>query len=415
MNNNQTFWTLLVIQINKLLILKLNIASISFNKSINSFDVDSLKFNIDPQKQEDHINKILIYCKTENLEQNLAYRMRIKSFLCQLGEFYFFLDVKNVNQNKDLILLLIIVQNVLFLIKINLKPQHLIKFNQNLDLGGLVRLLIMQNYAIKIEVFVWEDGILAMIYVIKDIQEDCVKNVIDLMQEEKDNSLKTINNWIVNRNNSFFLISIWAILLLYQLVKNIEKTNQLYVYLKPRSNQNFAEFLFKLNQDHESILLKLFLNYFCVFSLIFTFNIYFSISLDFVKPSNDTSFLWLIILNIFQLKFKLSNQFIVEFQQCSDLCFLDINYLFWILTTINFRIELYLKLCILDQLEKLLYFLDLFQFWQFEKYQIKTIYQVMNLQFMNLKIISHGFMDFQFLDILTQQNKIQKTYRIFIQ
>ncbi|CAD8178031.1 unnamed protein product [Paramecium pentaurelia] len=61
------------------------------------------------------------------LVQPIKYKMGINCLFVQLGEFYTFLVVKNVNQYKDIILQLIIVQNILFFIKINLKSLHQIK------------------------------------------------------------------------------------------------------------------------------------------------------------------------------------------------------------------------------------------------------------------------------------------------
>ncbi|CAD8140549.1 unnamed protein product [Paramecium octaurelia] len=87
---------------------------------------------------------------------------------------------------------------------------------------------------------------------------------------------------------TFLLISIWSILPTLLTIQSIERSNQLFALLKVR--KQFVEILFKLNQDHESILLKLFLNYLWVFCLIFTFNIRFSFSLNVVKQSNDTSY-----------------------------------------------------------------------------------------------------------------------------
>ncbi|CAD8119154.1 unnamed protein product [Paramecium sonneborni] len=95
-------------------------------------------------------------------------------------------------------------------------------------------------------------------------------------------------NDLQNSISPFVLILIWAIFSTYLTIKSVEKTNQLYTSLKLQTK--YAQIIFKLGQDHESILLKLYLNYLWIFSTIFTFNISFSFSLGFLKQSNDTSY-----------------------------------------------------------------------------------------------------------------------------
>ncbi|CAD8082452.1 unnamed protein product [Paramecium primaurelia] len=275
----------------------IRVSTISFNKSINSFDLGSLTFNIDPYKQEDYINEILIYCKTENQDQNLAYRMRIKSFLCQLGEFYIFSGCQKCQSEQGFY-------------SVTYNSTKCSIFDKN-------KFEAITSNKIQLKSGFWRPS------QITDNVELCYKNPshclggwnvgddlcykghIGGLCEECDRfNVRGDGQFFKNQQQldcqqceqlskrmiAFFLVSIWAILSTLLTIRSIEKTNQLYVQLKLRQNQKFSEILFKLNQDHESILLKLFLNYFWVFSIIFTFNINLSISLDFVKPSSDTSF-----------------------------------------------------------------------------------------------------------------------------
>ncbi|CAD8174747.1 unnamed protein product [Paramecium pentaurelia] len=275
----------------------IRVSTISFNKSINSFDLGSLTFNIDPYKQEDHVNEILIYCKTENQEQNLAYRMRIKSFLCQLGEFYIFSGCQKCQSEQGFYSVTynstkcsIFDKNKFEAITSN-KIQLKSGFWRPSQITDNVE-LCYKNPSHCLGGWIVGDDLCYKGH-IGGLCEECdrfnVRGDGQFFKNQQQLDCQQCEQ-LLKRMIAFFLISIWAILSTLLTIRSIEKTNQLYVQLKLRQNQKFAEILFKLNQDHESILLKLFLNYFWVFSLIFTFNINLSISLDFVKPSSDTSF-----------------------------------------------------------------------------------------------------------------------------
>ncbi|CAD8173407.1 unnamed protein product [Paramecium pentaurelia] len=275
----------------------ITISTIGFNQQIKSFNLGSLQFNIDPYKQEDKIQEILIYCKTEYQKESLAYKMRVNSFLCQLGEFYIFSGCQKCQSEQGFYSVTfnttkcsLFDKNKFQAItsnKIQLKPGfwrpsqitdyvELCYKDPNHCLGGWV---------------VGDD--LCFMGHIGGLCEECDKyNVRGDGQFFKNQQQLDCQqcDQLSKRLIAFFLISIWAIFSTLLTIRSVERTNQLYVQLKLNQYQKFAEILFKLQQDHESILLKLFLNYFWIFSLIFTFNISFSISLNIVKPSNDTSY-----------------------------------------------------------------------------------------------------------------------------
>ncbi|CAD8173412.1 unnamed protein product [Paramecium pentaurelia] len=275
----------------------ITVSKISFNQQIKSFNLGSLQFYIDPNQQQDKIQEILIYCKTEYQEESLAYRIRVNSFLCQLGEFYVFSGCQKCQSEQGFYSVTfnttkcsLFDKNKFEAItsnKIQLKPGfwrpsqitdnvELCYKDPNHCLGGWV---------------VGDD--LCFMGHIGGLCEECDRYNIrgdgQFFKNQQQLDCQQCEQ-LSKRLIAFFLISIWAIFSTLLTIRSVERTNQLYVQLKLNQNQQFVEILFKLQQDHESILLKLFLNYFWIFSLIFTFNISFSISLNIVKPSNDTSY-----------------------------------------------------------------------------------------------------------------------------
>ncbi|CAD8083698.1 unnamed protein product [Paramecium primaurelia] len=84
--------------------------------------------------------------------------------------------------------------------------------------------------------------------------------------------------------------SLWSIFQIIMTLRSIDQSNQLFSKLKLR--YRLSKILFKLDQDHQSILIKMFINYLWIFALIFTFNIQFPIFFGFVdKTSNPSIFL----------------------------------------------------------------------------------------------------------------------------
>ncbi|CAD8111215.1 unnamed protein product [Paramecium primaurelia] len=65
-----------------------HLQSIAYGLNTNKYNMGSSKLNFDPYSQDDKIYEILTECKTEYQDIALSYRMRVKSFFCQLDEFY---------------------------------------------------------------------------------------------------------------------------------------------------------------------------------------------------------------------------------------------------------------------------------------------------------------------------------------
>ncbi|CAD8108641.1 unnamed protein product [Paramecium sonneborni] len=271
------------------------ISIIHFNQDTKSFNLSSLEFNLDPYLQDNKIYEILIYCNTQYQQESLAYRIRVNSFLCQLGEFYIFSGCQRCKSEQGF-----------YSVTYNTTKCSI--FDKN-------KFEAITSNRIQLKPGFWRPN------QISDFVEYCYKNPINCLGgwnvgndlcsighlggycEECDRfNIRGDGKFFKNQQQvdcqqcqelssrllTFFLLSIWAVVSTLLTIKSIEKSNQLFTQLKIR--QNFTEILFKLNQDHESILLKLFLNYLWVFSLIFTFNINFSFQLNFIKQSNDTSY-----------------------------------------------------------------------------------------------------------------------------
>ncbi|CAD8085196.1 unnamed protein product [Paramecium primaurelia] len=274
-----------------------NISTISFDQQINRFNLGQLVFNIDPYKQEGKIQEILIYCQTEYQEESLAYRLQVNSLLCQLGEFYIFFGCQKCQSEQGFYSVTynttkcsIFDKNKFEAItsnKIQLKPG----FWRPSYITDNVEFCYKNPYHCLGGWSVGDD--LCFMGHIGGLCEECdrfnLRGDGQFFKDQQNLDCQQCQQ-LSKRLIAFFFISIWAILSTLLTIRSIEKTNQLYTQLKLRQNQKYAEILFKLQQDHQSILLKLFLNYLWIFSLIFTFNINFSISFNFVKQSNDTSY-----------------------------------------------------------------------------------------------------------------------------
>ncbi|CAD8189309.1 unnamed protein product [Paramecium octaurelia] len=273
----------------------IKISKMQFNQDIKGFDLGSLQFDIDPYNQENKIQEILAYCNTSYQDDLLAYRMRVNSFMCQLGEFYIYSGCQicqplqgfySVTYNTTKCSIFdknkfdAITSN-----KIQLKPGFWRPNQISDDIE-----LCFKNPTYCEGGWTFGNDLCSQGH-IGGLCEECdrynIRGAGSFFKDQKQLECKQCQEFS-RLLLTFFLISIWAILSTLLTIRSIEKSNQLFAQLKVR--QKFVEILFKLNQDHESILLKLFLNYLWVFSLIFTFNIRFSFSLNFIKQSSDTSY-----------------------------------------------------------------------------------------------------------------------------
>ncbi|CAK86413.1 unnamed protein product (macronuclear) [Paramecium tetraurelia] len=260
----------------------------------NSYDLQQLSFSFDPYQNTDKLLLVEINCSTQlNV---LKYIFTAKTFKCQLGEFY-------VNNGCQ------VCQSIQGFYSVTYNATKCSIFDKTKFQN------ITSNKIQLLEGF-WRPNILS------DQTEQCVqcKNCC-LGGWRVGNNLCAIghigglceecDNYNIQGNGPYFRIlqstscsqcfyflsgllpfllsSVWYLLQLYQ------GTNQLFSSLKLK--QKFGKILFKLNQgnnniilDHESILIKMLLNYLWIFSIIFSFNITFSFSFDFVDQTCNTSF-----------------------------------------------------------------------------------------------------------------------------
>ncbi|CAD8188000.1 unnamed protein product [Paramecium octaurelia] len=247
-------------------------SKLTFNQDTKGFNLGQLQFEIDPYKQENKNQEILVYCNTQYQDDQLAYRMKVNSFMCQLGEFYIYSGCQ-------------ICQPLQGFYSVTYNATKCSIFDKN-------KFDAIASNKIKLKAGFWRPN------QISDYIELCFKNPTycqggwtfgnDLCTQGHLGGLcEECDRYDIRGSGSFFkdqkqlecrqceefsrllltflLISIWAILSTLLTIRSIEKSNQLFASLKLR--QKFVEILFKLNQDHESILLKLFLNYLWIFLL----------------------------------------------------------------------------------------------------------------------------------------------------
>ncbi|CAK75413.1 unnamed protein product (macronuclear) [Paramecium tetraurelia] len=270
----------------------INVSSIQFNQTTSKFDLGMLTFTFDPYNQTDKQYEIQIYCKTKNQIQELSYNIKVKSLLCQLGEFYvlngcltcqskqgFYSVTYNATKCSifDKTKFEAITSN-----SIDLKPGFWRPHQQS----DLVNDCFKNIESCKGGWLVGDD--ICKTGYIGGLCEECDKHNIrgDGYYFKNDQST-CLNCSNVSINIlSLILITAWVFLSTFITLASVEKTNQLFALFK--LTQKFAHILFKMNL--KSILLKLFLNYIWIFSVIFTFNIQFSFSFIFVNQISDTSY-----------------------------------------------------------------------------------------------------------------------------
>ncbi|CAD8075941.1 unnamed protein product [Paramecium primaurelia] len=224
----------------------ITISTIGFNQQIKSFNLCSLQFKIDPYKQVDKIQEIIIYFKTEYQKEILAYKMRVNSFLCQFGEFYIFSGCQKCQSEQGF-----------YSVTYNTTKCSL--FDKNRFEAITSNKIQLKPWVLENKYNVRGDG-----YFFKNQQQ------LDCQQCEQ----------LSKRLIAFFQVSIWAIFSTLLTIRSVERTNQLYVQLKLNQNQKFVEILFKLQQGIIKYVYKImkvfYSNYFLIIyeflSLIFAFN-----------------------------------------------------------------------------------------------------------------------------------------------
>ncbi|CAD8087594.1 unnamed protein product [Paramecium primaurelia] len=266
-----------------------------YNVLTNSFDFGSLSFSLDPYKQEFNYLQIDISCQLIESNNTLKYRIYTKSLKCQLGEFYVNNGCQICQYNQGY-----------YSVTYNATKCSIFDKSKYSDItSNMIKLLPgfwrPNNFSDYVEpcfknplfcIGGWQVG-----------DQICSFGHIGALCEECDmynirgqgNFYK--NQWDQNCRKcqfdwssifSFMLINLWTFISISMSLRSISKSNQLYSQLIIA--QRFSKILFKLNQDQQSIQLKMLINYLWIYSVIFTFNIRFSFSLFFIEQTSDTSY-----------------------------------------------------------------------------------------------------------------------------
>ncbi|CAD8094623.1 unnamed protein product [Paramecium sonneborni] len=311
---------------------------IKFDQNINSFDLSTKSFSFDPFMSDKFQEQILIGCKVDNSMQELYYRIQIKTFKCQLGEFYIENNCQLCQFKQGYYS---VTYNATKCSIFDSKKFESITSNQIQLKIGYWR----PNYfSDEIEFcFKFKESCLGGWMVgdqicyqghIGGLCEECDRFNIrgdGLFFKNQYNSLCHLCENDYSRFHFFILASLWVIFSTLLTLYSIDKSNRLFSVLKIR--QRFARIIFKLSQDHASILLKLFLNYIWIFSVIFSFNIKFSFSFSFIDQTSNPSFFMANSLDCY----------LSEFQEI-QLIYLRIITMFLLLACLFFAIYIGFKL-----------------------------------------------------------------------
>ncbi|CAK66333.1 unnamed protein product (macronuclear) [Paramecium tetraurelia] len=269
-----------------------NISLIQFNQTKNNFDLGMLILTLDPYNQTGKEYQIQIYCKAKNQIEEMSYILKVKSLVCQLGEFYVLNGCLTCQSKQGFYSVTYNATKCSIFDKI--KFEAITSNNINLK-SGYWRPHFESDFVN--ECFKNIDSCKGG-WVVGD--EICKTGYIGGLCEECDKYNKRGDGFYFKNDNftcwncsdfsisilSLILITAWVFLSTLITLTSVENTNQLFTLFK--LTQKFSYILFKLNL--KSIMSKLFLNYIWIYSVIFTFNIQFSFSLLFVNQVSDTSY-----------------------------------------------------------------------------------------------------------------------------
>ncbi|CAD8105197.1 unnamed protein product [Paramecium sonneborni] len=268
-----------------------DVQTLYFENQMNSFDFGSLSFSLDPYEQNYKYLQIEINCQLNESNNNLLYIINAKSLKCQLGEFY----INNGCQicQSDQGYYSVTYNTTKCSIFDKSKYSEITQNMINL-LPGFWRpnnLSDQAEYCFKNPKFCnggWQVG-----------DYSCNQGHLGGLCEECDvYNIRGFGNYFKNQWDSqclecqiewnsfftFFIVGIWSFLSIFMSLNSIHSSNLLYIA------QRFNKILFKLNQDLESIQIKLLINYLWIFSVIFTFNIDFSFSFIVIEQTSDSSY-----------------------------------------------------------------------------------------------------------------------------
>ncbi|CAD8092349.1 unnamed protein product [Paramecium sonneborni] len=259
------------------------------------FDLSPLQFTFDPFQQNYEYLQLSIQCKFNLQNSGLLYIINTKSLKCQLGEFYvdegcqicqsnqgFYSVTYNATKCSifDKTKFAKISSNMIELLPGYWRPHNLSDFAEicfrNLAFcrGGW---LVGNNLCIN--------GHLGALCEECDIFD--MRGYGNFYKNQWDQQcLRCTGSWV--GIFSILLVIIWTFISIALSLRSINRSNKLYAQLK--LVRRFNKILFKLNQDHESILIKMMINYLWTFSAIFTFNINFSLSFQFIEQTSNSSY-----------------------------------------------------------------------------------------------------------------------------
>ncbi|CAD8099120.1 unnamed protein product [Paramecium primaurelia] len=266
---------------------------LQYQSDNNNFELGTLAFKLDPYESEYDYLKIYVQCRTYYSKNVFNYIMNTRSLKCQLGEFHIdngcqicvwsqgFYSV-TYNSIKcsiyDKLKFQNITSNMINLYEGYWRPNYLSDYTEScykspgFCKGGWE---VGDNSC-----SLGRKGALCEMCDIYDERGEgrFFKNQEDL----KCSSCSQHDNIILP-----FLFALFQVLLSIILsLKSINRSNQLFTSL--RIFEKFSKIIFKLNQDHEGILVKMLLNYLWIFSIIFTFNINFTFSVIFIEQSSNS-------------------------------------------------------------------------------------------------------------------------------
>ncbi|CAD8066795.1 unnamed protein product [Paramecium primaurelia] len=266
-----------------------------FDNEKNSFDFGSLTFRLDPYQQNYSHLEIEISCQIKESKKTLKYILDAKSLKCQLGEFYVDNGCQICQSNQGYYS---VTYNSTKCSIFDKDKYYNITSNMIQLLPGFWRPNNFSDYVescFKNPLFCnggWQvsDQTCSLGHIGALCEECDIYNIRGHGNYFKNywdqNCLKCQFQW---SNILPFLVGcLWTIISISMSLRSISRSNSLYASLIMA--QRFSKILFKLNQDQESIQLKMMINYIWIFSVIFTFNIRFSFSLLFIEQTSDTSY-----------------------------------------------------------------------------------------------------------------------------
>ncbi|CAD8126695.1 unnamed protein product [Paramecium sonneborni] len=280
---------------NKTVIQQNSNQTIFYNQMKNGFDLGQISILFNPYQEENIFFQLQINC-TNNFQENiLQYVIKGKTLKCQLGEFYYNEGCQQCEPDKgfysvtynnskcsifDKTKLKNIMSNQIELLEGFWRPNHFSDLteqcfkNQQFCLGG------------------WQVGNdLCQLGHTGALCEECdiynIRGYGNYFKIISDSKCALCDDSKPNIVLTIIFALLWSIIQIILTLRSIEESNKLFQSLKLR--QRFSKILFKLNQDHKGILIKMFINYLWILTLIFTFNIQFPLFFGFVERTSNPS------------------------------------------------------------------------------------------------------------------------------